>query len=95
MQVGQVQVFVQILLVTIDGDFAQLQLFLLRLEAGRLQAMDAQHLTLRQRKGETLEDTANSLFVVDADISALRTIAVPYSGADRANDRYPAPYSGK
>lgn len=55
MQVDQVHVFVQVLLVAVDGDFAQLQLFLLRLEAARLQSVDAQYLALLQREAQTLE----------------------------------------
>lgn len=89
MQVDQVHVFVQVLLVAVDGDFAQLQLFLLRLEAARLQSVDAQHLALLQREAQTLE-TANKVSVFN-DSKDKNNVSPLYSDADRADDPCRAP----
>lgn len=50
-QITQIQILVQWLCIAIHCNLAQLQLFLLRLETRRLQAVYAQHLSLLQGKG--------------------------------------------
>lgn len=54
LQIDQIQIFVQVLLVSIQWNFAQLQLFFLRFEPSWLQSMNAKHLTLFQSERQSL-----------------------------------------
>lgn len=62
LQTHEVDVFVEVLSVSLHTQFTQLQLLLLALEAGRDQSMDAEDLTLLQGEGHALQKNIDLQF---------------------------------